>query len=168
MSSATITTSARLMNFTPQTEEQAMVRKVAVSSFLGNFIEWFDYASYSYFATTIALVFFPTDNHTVAMLQTFGVFALSFILRPIGALFWGSYGDKKGRKAALAHSIMFMSGASFLIGCLPSYSVIGVGRRFCFCCCAWCKASPLPVNMPVRPHSSANMHPPQSVASTAR
>lgn len=127
MSSATITTSARLMNSTPQTEEQAMVRKVAVSSFLGNFIEWFDYASYSYFATTIALVFFPTDNHTVAMLQTFGVFALSFILRPIGALFWGSYGDKKGRKAALAHSIMFMSGASFLIGCLPSYSVIGVG-----------------------------------------
>lgn len=127
MSSATITTSARLMNFTPQTEEQAMVRKVAVSSFLGNFIEWFDYASYSYFATTIALVFFPTDNHTVAMLQTFGVFALSFILRPIGALFWGSYGDKKGRKTALAHSIMFMSGASFLIGCLPSYSVIGVG-----------------------------------------
>ena len=132
MSSATITTSARLMNSTPQTEEQAMVRKVAVSSFLGNFIEWFDYASYSYFATTIALVFFPTDNHTVAMLQTFGVFALSFILRPIGALFWGSYGDKKGRKAALAHSIMFMSGASFLIGCLPSYSVIGVGaRRIC-------------------------------------
>ena len=127
MSSATITTSARLMNSTPQTEEQAMVRKVAVSSFLGNFIEWFDYASYSYFATTIALVFFPTDNHTVAMLQTFGVFALSFILRPIGALFWGSYGDKKGRKAALAHSIMFMSGASFLSGCLPSYSVIGVG-----------------------------------------
>ena len=127
MSSATITTSARLMNSTPQTEEQAVVRKVAVSSFLGNFIEWFDYASYSYFATTIALVFFPTDNHTVAMLQTFGVFALSFILRPIGALFWGSYGDKKGRKAALAHSIMFMSGASFLIGCLPSYSVIGVG-----------------------------------------
>ena len=101
MSSATITTSARLINSTPQTEEQAMVRKVAVSSFLGNFIEWFDYASYSYFATTIALVFFPTDNHTVAMLQTFGVFALSFILRPIGALFWGSYGDKKGRKSRI-------------------------------------------------------------------
>ena len=53
-------------------EEQKMVKKVAVSSFLGNFIEWFDYASYSYFATTIALVFFPSGNHTVAMLQTFG------------------------------------------------------------------------------------------------
>ena len=104
-----------------------MVRKVAVSSFLGNFIEWFDYASYSYFATVIALVLMPPGDPTVALLETFGVFALSFILRPIGALFWGSYGDKKGRKAALAHSIMFMSGASFLIGCLPGYAVIGVG-----------------------------------------
>ena len=109
-----------------QSEEQKMVKKVAVSSFLGNFIEWFDYASYSYFATTIALVFFPSDNHTVAMLQTFGVFALSFVLRPIGALFWGNLGDKKGRKDALAISIMFMSGASFLIGCLPSYAAIGI------------------------------------------
>ena len=97
-----------------------------MSSFLGNFIEWFDYASYSYFATTIALVFFPTGNHTVTMLQTFGVFALSFVLRPIGALFWGNFGDKKGRKGALAISIMFMSGASFLIGCLPSYAMVGI------------------------------------------
>ncbi|MBW3094079.1 MFS transporter [Bifidobacterium sp. 64T4] len=103
-----------------------MVKKVAFSSFLGNFIEWFDYASYSYFATVIALVFFPSGNHTVAMLQTFGVFALSFVLRPIGALFWGSFGDTKGRKGALAISIMFMSGASFLIGCLPSYAMIGI------------------------------------------
>ena len=123
--SATIAT-ASMASASPQSEEQAMVRKVAVSSFLGNFIEWFDYASYSYFATTIALVFFPTGNHTVAMLQTFGVFALSFVLRPIGALFWGNFGDRKGRKGALAISIMFMSGASFLIGCLPSYAMIGV------------------------------------------
>ena len=78
MSSATITTSARLMNSTPQTEEQAMVRKVAVSSFLGNFIEWFDYASYSYFATTIALVFFPTSIRMaiafIAMLPLFIIY----------------------------------------------------------------------------------------------
>ena len=111
---------------TPQSEQQSMVKKVAFSSFLGNFIEWFDYASYSYFATVIALVFFPSGSHTVAMLQTFGVFALSFVLRPIGALFWGNFGDKKGRKGALAISIMFMSGASFLIGCLPSYAMIGI------------------------------------------
>lgn len=80
--SATIATANRA-SVSEQSEEQKMVKKVAVSSFLGNFIEWFDYASYSYFATTIALVFFPSGNHTVAMLQTFGVFALSFVLRPI-------------------------------------------------------------------------------------
>ena len=110
----------------PVNEETRMVRKVAVSSFLGNFIEWFDYASYSYFATTIATVFFPASDRTVALMQTFGVFALSFILRPVGALFWGSFGDKHGRKGALSASILLMSGASFLIGCLPSYEVIGL------------------------------------------
>lgn len=123
--SATVAT-AKMTSVSPRSEEQAMVGKVAFSSFLGNFIEWFDYASYSYFATTIALVFFPSGNHTVAMLQTFGVFALSFVLRPVGALFWGNFGDKKGRKGALAISIMFMSGASFLIGCLPSYAKVGI------------------------------------------
>ena len=110
----------------PVNEETRMVRKVTVSSFLGNFIEWFDYASYSYFATTIATVFFPASDRTVALMQTFGVFALSFILRPVGALFWGSFGDKHGRKGALSASILLMSGASFLIGCLPSYEVIGL------------------------------------------
>ena len=123
--SATVAT-AKMTSVSPRSEEQTMVGKVAFSSFLGNFIEWFDYASYSYFATTIALVFFPSGNHTVAMLQTFGVFALSFVLRPVGALFWGNFGDKKGRKGALAISIMFMSGASFLIGCLPSYAKVGI------------------------------------------
>ena len=61
------------------------------------------------------------------MLQTFGVFAYPSSCVQSAHCSGGSYGDKKGRKAALAHSIMFMSGASFLIGCLPSYSVIGVG-----------------------------------------
>ncbi|OZG49410.1 MFS transporter [Pseudoscardovia radai] len=107
-------------------EQQEMVRKVAVSSFLGNFIEWFDYASYSYFATVIAVVFFSNSNHTVALLETFAVFALSFVLRPIGALFWGSFGDRHGRKAALSLSVLLMSGASFLIGCLPGYATIGI------------------------------------------
>ena len=107
-------------------EQQEMARKVAVSSFLGNFIEWFDYASYSYFATVIAVVFFSNSNHTVALLETFAVFALSFVLRPIGALFWGSFGDRHGRKAALSLSVLLMSGASFLIGCLPGYATIGI------------------------------------------
>ena len=60
-------------------------------------------------------------------MSTFGVFALSFLVRPIGAIFWGNMGDKKGRKWALSVSILLMSGATFLIGCLPGYAVIGVG-----------------------------------------
>ena len=110
-----------------EAEKHAVLRKVTGSSFLGNFIEWFDYASYSYLATVIAMVFFPAEDRAVAVMSTFGVFALSFLVRPIGAIFWGNMGDKKGRKWALSVSILLMSGATFLIGCLPGYAVIGVG-----------------------------------------
>lgn len=107
-------------------EQQKTLKKVAASSFLGNFIEWFDYATYSYFAVVIATVFFPGDDPTLALMQTFAVFALSFLLRPIGAIFWGSMGDKKGRKWALSTSIFLMTGATFCIGLLPSYLAIGM------------------------------------------
>ena len=108
-------------------EKHRTLKKVTFSSFLGNFIEWFDYASYSYLATVIALVFFPGEDRLVSVMSAFGVFALSFLVRPIGAIFWGNMGDKKGRKWALSISILMMSGATFLIGCLPGYAVLGVG-----------------------------------------
>ena len=107
-------------------DEHATLRRVAVSSFLGNFIEWFDYASYSYFATVIALVLMPPGDPTVALLETFGVFALSFLMRPVGAFFWGHMADKKGRKWALATSILMMSAATFVIGLLPTYEAVGI------------------------------------------
>ena len=107
-------------------EKHKTLKKVTFSSFLGNFIEWFDYASYSYLATVIATVFFPGDDPFVSTMNTFAVFALSFLVRPIGALFWGNMGDKKGRKWALAISILCMSGATFLIGCLPSFAMVGI------------------------------------------
>ena len=107
-------------------EEHATLRRVAVSSFLGNFIEWFDYASYSYFATVIALVLMPPGDPTVALLETFGVFALSFLMRPVGAFFWGHMGDKKGRKWSLTVSVFMMAGATFCIGLLPGYAALGI------------------------------------------
>lgn len=107
-------------------DQRSTIRKVAVSSFLGNFIEWFDYATYSYFAIVIANVFFPGSDPALALMQTFAVFALSFLLRPIGAIFWGSMGDKKGRKWALSTSIFLMTGATFCIGLLPGYLAIGL------------------------------------------
>ena len=99
--------------------------RVALSSFLGNFIEWFDYATYTYFAITIGAVFFP-ESGVNSTLMAFAIFALSFIFRPLGAVFWGNMGDKKGRKWSLSISIFLMSGAAFLIGCLPSFAAIGI------------------------------------------
>ncbi len=109
-----------------EAEKQKTLHRVVFSSFLGNFIEWFDYASYSYLATVISLVFFPDTDPAVAVMQTFLLFALSFLVRPFGAIFWGNMGDKRGRKWALSISILCMTGATFLIGCLPGYNVIGM------------------------------------------
>ena len=108
-----------------QAERQVTVTKVAISSFLGNFIEWFDYASYSYLASIIALVFFASGD-TSGLIMTFAVFAISFVARPIGAFVWGSLGDKKGRKWTLSVSIFLMSGATFCIGLLPSFEMVGM------------------------------------------
>lgn len=100
-------------------------RSVAAAG-VGTLAEYFDYASYSYLATTIAVVFFPAGDRTVALLQAFALFALSFAMRPVGALFWGRFGDRQGRKKALERTIIGMGFATFLIGLLPGYSTIGM------------------------------------------
>ena len=143
----------RSYNFSEE-EKHKTLKKVTFSSFLGNFIEWFDYASYSYLATVIANVFFPSDDPFVSTMNTFAVFALSFLVRPIGALFWGNMGDKKGRKWALAISILCMSGATFLIGCLPGYAMVGSWRRCCSWFFVWSRASLLLVSTLVLQRSS--------------
>lgn len=105
---------------------QSTIRRVVLASGLGTLLEYFDYASYSYVATTIAMVFFPPGDRAVALMSTFAVFALSFLVRPLGAFVWGSLGDKIGRKSILATTIILMSGATFLIGFIPSFATIGV------------------------------------------
>lgn len=108
------------------TVNKSTLKKAAAASFIGNFVEWFDYASYGYLATVITAVFFPASSPISGLLATFGVFALSFIVRPIGGAVWGHYGDKIGRKNALSLSIMIMSLATFLIAFLPTYAQIGL------------------------------------------
>ncbi len=107
-------------------ESQGLLKKAAAASFIGNFVEWFDYASYGYLATVIAAVFFPQSSPTNALLATFGVFAISFIIRPIGGIVWGHFGDKIGRRTALSLSILIMSAATFLIAFLPTYEQVGL------------------------------------------
>ncbi|MDQ2762329.1 MAG: MFS transporter, partial [Pseudomonadota bacterium] len=99
-----------------------VIRRVLTASFIGNFVEWFDYASYGYFAVVISHAFFPEIAPSAALLATFAVFAISFIVRPIGGIVWGHVGDRIGRRTALSYSIIIMSGATFLIAFLPSYA----------------------------------------------
>jgi MHS family proline/betaine transporter-like MFS transporter len=102
-------------------------RRVLWGSFIGNFVEWFDYAVYGYLASTIAAAFFPESDKQTALLATFAVFAISFFVRPLGGFVWGHIGDRLGRRTALSLSILIMSGATFCIALIPSYSLIGVG-----------------------------------------
>ncbi|WP_125610037.1 MFS transporter [Specibacter cremeus] len=101
-------------------------RRVIMASFIGNFVEWFDYAVYGYLAATIAGAFFPTQDKQTGLLLTFGVFAISFFVRPLGGFVWGQIGDKLGRKNALSLSILIMSAATFAIALIPGYNTIGI------------------------------------------
>ncbi|HHY39743.1 MAG TPA: MHS family MFS transporter [Syntrophaceticus sp.] len=114
-------------NSTKKEQEYSVGLKRAVfAASIGNAIEWFDYASYGYLATVIASVFFPPGDRTLALLATFAVFAISFIIRPIGGVVWGHYGDKLGRRLTLILEVSIMSAATFAIGLIPSYASIGV------------------------------------------
>lgn len=101
-------------------------RKVVVASFIGNFVEWFDYGAYSYLAVVIAVVFFPSDDLTQGLIWTFALFAVSFLARPIGGFIWGHIGDRVGRRDALAWSILIMSASTVCIGLLPGALQIGL------------------------------------------
>ncbi|MEU2085281.1 MFS transporter [Streptomyces albus] len=101
-------------------------RKVALATAVGNFVEWFDSGAYAIMSATIAGLFFPQYDKTAALLATWAVFAGGFIARPLGAAFFGRYGDRIGRNRMLALSVLCMSGSTLLIGLLPSYATIGI------------------------------------------
>lgn len=94
-------------------QDKGDLNRAAKATFIGNFVEWFDYGAYGYLAATIALVFFPESDKTTALMSTYAVFAASFIIRPLGGIFWGYIGDKYGRRPALSWSILIMTVATF-------------------------------------------------------
>ncbi|MFJ8545921.1 MFS transporter [Streptomyces sp. NPDC093586] len=102
------------------------LRRSVVAGAVGVFVHWFDWAAYAYLAGTIASVFFPAGDGTTGVLAVFGVFAVSFGIRPIGALVFGPLGDRIGRKRTLSLVIFMMSGATLAIGLLPGYASIGI------------------------------------------
>lgn len=101
-------------------------RKAIIAGAAGNFVEWFDWSIYGYFATYFSSQFFPKGNDIANLLSTFLVFALGFFFRPLGGAILGSYTDRHGRKAGLTLTILMMAGASLVIGLIPTWGTIGV------------------------------------------
>ncbi|MDY0926481.1 MFS family transporter [Pantoea trifolii] len=92
----------------------------------GNLVEWFDFYVYSFFSLYFAHVFFPSGDTTTQLLQTAGVFAAGFLMRPIGGWLFGYIADRHGRKASMLISVCMMCLGSLVIACLPGYGEIGL------------------------------------------
>nr|WP_314422425.1 MFS transporter [uncultured Erwinia sp.] len=92
----------------------------------GNLVEWFDFYVYSFCSLYFAHIFFPSGNPTTQLLQTAGIFAAGFLMRPIGGWLFGYIGDKHGRKSSMLISVCMMCFGSLVIACLPGYDTIGV------------------------------------------
>ncbi|WP_190814823.1 MFS transporter [Saccharopolyspora pogona] len=101
------------------------LRRITLAASIGSGIEYFDLVIYGALATTIATVFFPNSDSTASMLNTFAVFAVAFVARPLGGLFWGPLGDRIGRKRTLSAVILVMATATAAIGLIPGYGSIG-------------------------------------------
>ncbi|WP_313807761.1 MFS transporter [Flavobacterium sp.] len=107
-----------------KTETKGIWKVISASS-MGTLIEWYDFYIFGSLAVVIATKFFPSDNPTAAFLSTLATFAAGFVVRPFGALFFGRLGDIIGRKYTFMATLLLMGGATFLIGCIPSYETIG-------------------------------------------
>ncbi len=100
--------------------------RLIVAASVGNALEFYEILVYGYFAVIIAKVFFPAADEAVSILVTLGSFGISFLARPVGAIFLGAYGDRKGRKRALTLSILLMTIGTALMTIMPSYGAVGI------------------------------------------
>ena len=101
-----------------------------MGGFIGNVVEWYDFALYGYLAGVIAPVFFPSDNPTAALIATYGIFAAGFLMRPLGAAFFGWFGDRHGRARTMQISVVLMAVPTLLLGLLPTYEQVGLLAPF--------------------------------------
>jgi MHS family proline/betaine transporter-like MFS transporter len=101
------------------------VRTVTAGA-IGNALEWYDFSLFGYFAPVISSQFFPSTDPRAALVNTFGVFAAGFLMRPIGAVLFGHLGDRLGRKRALGLSVLLMAVPTALVGLLPTYHQVGL------------------------------------------
>ena len=102
------------------------IRNIIAASAVGTMIEWYDFYIFGSLATVIAPLFYPAGNDTLALIAYLTTFAVGFVVRPFGALFFGRIGDRVGRKYAFLVTLVIMGGATALIGVLPTYASIGM------------------------------------------
>jgi MHS family alpha-ketoglutarate permease-like MFS transporter len=100
--------------------------KAIIGGSAGNLVEWYDWYAYSAFSLYFASSFFPDSNPTVQLINTAGIFAVGFLMRPIGGYIFGKLADTRGRKEAMTLSVLLMSFGSLLIAFLPGYNSIGI------------------------------------------
>jgi len=105
------------------------------SGAIGNTLEWYDFAIYGYFATSIGQLFFPKQDPVAQVLAAFGIFAIGYVMRPLGGVIIGYIGDRVSRQAALNVSIIAMASSTFVIGILPGYATIGVAAPILLTVC---------------------------------
>ena len=105
---------------------QTSTRRIIAAGAIGNILEWYDFAVYGYFAASIGRAFFPKENPVAQVLAAFGIFAVGYIMRPVGGAIVGHIGDRLGRRAALTFSVAAMAIPTFLVGVLPGYDTLGL------------------------------------------
>lgn len=110
----------------PSTKLTRAQRKAIVAGSIGNAVEWVDWALYATLAPVFASQFFGSDDPTVNLLSTLAIFAVGFVMRPIGGAVLGAYADRNGRKKGLTLTIALMAGAALVIAVVPTYATIGI------------------------------------------
>jgi len=105
---------------------ESTYQRAITAGVIGNVLEWYDFGVYGYLVPTISALFFPSGDPMVSLLLTFAVFGVGFVMRPIGSIVFGIYGDRYGRRKALSAVIFVMAVSTFVIGLLPTYAQVGI------------------------------------------
>jgi MFS transporter, MHS family, proline/betaine transporter len=105
---------------------ESSYQRAITAGVIGNVLEWYDFGVYGYLVPTISALFFPSGDPMVSLLLTFAVFGVGFVMRPIGSIIFGVYGDRFGRRKALSAVVFVMALSTFAIGLLPTYAQVGI------------------------------------------